>query len=228
MSILVFEHVVISDHGALALPINLSLAAGERLVIFGPSGSGKSALLKVAAGIREPMDGDVRLSAGGRAMPVGYVARDGGLVNNLTLLDNAALPLLYHRTLERPVASEKARALLAELGVERAAGLRPAAASVSSRRLTQLARAWLAAPALFVLESPLDEIDASRAKAVRRMLDWIKEAPGVCAILGTGSPKPYLEWGTQFMLVDDERVRHFPSLDELLGDPDPEIKLFTA
>lgn len=226
-AILEFRDVVVKDASGFTLlaDVDLELRAGERLIVFGPSGSGKRALLKMAAGILSPAGGMVRLDAGSRRCPVGYVLRDGGLLNNVTLLQNVVLPLVYHGALEAPAAIEKGRRLLAELGVRRAAGLRPAAAPLSARKLAQLARALIVEPALYVLESPLDEVDAAGAVAVREVLRRIRES-GAAALLATGSLGPYLDWGDRFLMIRGDQVRLYAGRDELLADEDPEVKVY--
>ena len=202
--------------------------AGERLVVFGPSGSGKLALLKTAAGILAPRAGTVVLEPGARPFPVGYVAREGGLVANITLLQNVMLPIVYHQKLTAKIAETKAKTLLFDLGVREAAFQRPAAAPTSAKRMAQFARALLAEPALYVIDSPFDDMDAAGALAVREVLERIARDSRACSIVATGSLKPYLEWGGRFLMIHDDQVRHFAGREELLSDDDPQLKVFLS
>lgn len=229
MTILRMTGVSVADGGPAVLDgVDVSLEPGDRLVVFGSSGSGKRALLKTAAGILKPAAGEVVLADGGRPCPVGYVPREGGLLNNQTLIDNVIFPLVYHRALDHSDARRRGLRLLAELGVERVAGLRPAAAPISARRLALLARALLVEPVLYVLESPLDEMDALGAAAVRGALERIKADRRCAAVLGTGAPGPYLEWGGSFRIIQGTRTRAFADRAELLRDPDPDVRLYLS
>ena len=229
MSILPLQSVTIKDgERTLFSNLDLTLEAGERLVVFGPSGSGKLALLKTAAGILSPRTGNVSLDMGGRPLPVGYIAREGGLVANITLLQNVILPVVYHRILEPKIAETKAKTLLFDLGVREAAFQRPAAAPTSAKRMAQFARALLAEPSLYVIDSPFDDIDAAGASAARDVLKRIAQDSRACSIVATGSLKPYLDWGRRFLLIHDDQVRHFAGRDELLRDDDPELKVFLS
>ncbi|MCX5788276.1 MAG: ATP-binding cassette domain-containing protein [Elusimicrobia bacterium] len=219
--------VLIRDGERLLVgPLDLTLRSGERLAIFGPSGAGKTALLKVIAGAIEPDGGTVILGLAltGLRSPMGYVTAYGGLLNNLTLEQNAALPAVYHRTLRMGEALTEARALLGELGAK-AVSRRPSAATVQDRRLTQLARASMARPGLFVLNEPFDDLDARAAQSVRRFLDRLR-ADGGSAVVATTSLKPYADWADRFLLILPGHAKLFASRAELMADQDPEVRFF--
>lgn len=227
MSVIEFRGVSVADGGpALLTGLDLALEAGERLVVFGSSGSGKRALLKTFAGVLRPAAGSVALADGGRACPVGWVPKEGGLLNNETLLGNVTLPALYHKLLAPAEARKRAESLLEELGVARQAGLRPAAAPVAARRLAQLARALLCDPVLYVLESPLDDMDVHGAAAVRRVLERIKKEGRAAAVLGTGGPGPYLEWGSRYRVIQGSATRAYAGRAELLAETDSDVRSY--
>ncbi len=205
------EHVPL--HG-----VDLSVEAGDRVVVFGGSGSGKRTLLKLAAGILVPETGSVTLSGAG-PIPLGFVSMEGGLLGNLTLLDNSILPLLYHQ-LRGGRAAAKARALFSELGIAQFADRRPAEAGYGARRLAQLARALLCEPPLFVLEEPLAEIDAAAARSVRSLLDRLDGA----VIVVTGSLGQYLDWGRRFLFLHEGRGVLFESAQALRAAKAPEVR----
>lgn len=227
MSVIAFKGVSVADGGPAVLEgLDFELAAGERVVVFGSSGSGKRALLKTFAGVLRPAEGTVTLEARGKACPVGWVPKEGGLLNNETLLGNVTLPAVYHGLLGAAEAQKRALALLEELGVARQAFLRPASAPVAARRLAQLARALLCDPVLYVLESPLDDMDAHGAAAVRGVLARIKKEGRAAAVLGTGGPGPYLEWGSRYRIIQGSATRAFADREALLADPDPDVRSY--
>jgi ABC-type lipoprotein export system ATPase subunit len=205
--------------GAREPALDLALDAGERVVLFGSLGSGVSLFLRIASGIAPPPSGSVLWSGSPIGGPVGYAPNRGGLFNNLTLAQNAALPALYHKRLPPREAKDRARALLSEFGRSAEADLRPPLASAAACRAAQLARAILMGPSLFVLEDPLDDMDAADARVIHRALRLIREMPGTCAIVGTTAPSPYLGWGNRFLLREEGGWRLFADKEELLrGD----------
>ena len=229
MRVIEFRGVTLQDGSRARLSnFDLSLDAGERLVVFGASGSGKSDLLKVAAGVAAPASGTVSLlgPAQGRPAPVGYVPNEGGLLNNLTLAQNVALPALYHRLAARGEVEARARALLEEFGQGGEADRRPSLASAAARRMAQLARALLVEPALFVLEHPLEDMDAGNARFISAALERIRTDAKACAILGTRKLAPYLDWGSRFLLVGEGRFKLFSDKAELMQNDDPAVRVF--
>lgn len=229
MSLLELRGISVVDAGrAVFHGIDLTLGPGENLVVFGGSGAGKRTLLKIMAGAIAPSSGTVRLGdpRPGRRPPVGYVPNEGGLLNNLTLLQNVALPAVYHKVLDPRAAERRARGLLEEFGLSAQADRRPPAVNFAARRLAQLARALLIEPALFVLDDPLSDVDAATGRRIRGVLEAIKERREASAVLGTGSPVQYLDWGDRFLLLREGETRIFPGRKELLEAEDPGVRIF--
>ncbi len=228
MSLLEFRRAAVEgEERTLLRAVDVSVEAGERVVVFGGPSSGKHLFLRLAAGAREPDEGRVLLKdpVPGRAAPVGYVTNEGGLLNNMTLLENAVLPGVYHGQRRLSEAADKARALFQELGVGAHADHRPAQASAAARRLAQFVRAFMVEPALFVLDDPLDDVDAATVRTIRRLLQDIGSRKESAAIVGTGRPGRYLEWGSRFILLTAGEAKLFSGREDLGGDPEARVFL---
>ncbi|MBI3551649.1 MAG: ATP-binding cassette domain-containing protein [Elusimicrobia bacterium] len=204
--------------------LDFSVGPGERLFVFGRSGSGKGTVLRLAAGVLEPDAGSVRLShPPGCRLPVGYVPKEGGLLSNLSLLENAVLPIVYHGLEDAPSARARARALFAELGLSDHASRRPADVGVSARRLAHMARAVLAEPAVFVLEDPLSEVDAAAARAIKKLIEHLGRE-GRSLILGAGTLGPFREWEGRFLFLRDGKGTIFDDAGALRSAKDSDVK----
>ena len=228
MSLLSFQDVYFREGGKTHLEgVSFALEPGERLVAFGRSGSGKHFLLQLAAGILMPTKGRIEPPApGGEALPVGWIPNEGGLLNNLTLVENVALPLVYHGLLERSRAEQAARDVLAGWGLKNEGERRPAAVGISALRMVQLARAKLVRPAVYLLADPLEDVDAATARLVRRVLGELLSGEGRGCIVTTGSLASYLDWGTRFLFLRGATLSIFKGKESLLSSADAEVREF--
>lgn len=159
-----------------------SLEAGARARIHGAPGAGCSALLRLCAGLADPDDGRVILdgipfSAYAFSHPflkkggLGWVPMEGGLLVNLSLCANVALPLRFLRGHSKPQAETTALEMLEAVGLAHRAQARPHVLEPRERWLGALARAAAVEPDLWLLDQPpslLDSQDRARAGQLLR------------------------------------------------------------
>ena len=163
MLIAALDAVEVDYGGRPALgPLSLEVAAGEVVSLVGPSGCGKSTALRLLAGLEPPTRGHVRRVAGRGETAVVFQAPT--LMPWADALANVALPL---RLAGRPrgEAIAEAREALDRVGLQAAAGLRPAQLSGGMAMRVSLARAIVTGPRLLLLDEPfaaLDEITRRR------------------------------------------------------------------
>ncbi|MFZ5476877.1 MAG: ATP-binding cassette domain-containing protein [Myxococcota bacterium] len=159
-------------------PLDVSLARGEAVALWAGGGSGKRWILRTAAGLRDPGPGSVRCAAA----RVAYVFASGGLVFNMSAVDNVTLPLRFAGL---PASEARARAgdVLAGLGLAEVAALRPSALSEEARQLVQLARAMALRADLLFLEDPFRPLSADTAAAVAAWLRGELDAERVSVLM---------------------------------------------
>lgn len=148
-------------------PLDLELGPGEALVLVAPAGTTATAVLRIAAGLRLPAEGE-RWAA---AVPAAYVFEEGGLVSNASVRENVRVPLLY-QGLAPAAADARTTLALARFGLTAAADRRPAALGAEGRHLTQYARAAALDARLHYLENPLAGLSEI---ATRIVGDWVEE-----------------------------------------------------
>ncbi len=161
--------------------ISLSIGAGEAIGIVGPSGSGKSTLLMVMAGLEPPGSGDVVVAgvslagldedalARFRGDNVGIVFQSFHLIQNMTALENVAVPL---ELAGRADAFERAEAELAQVGLADRIAHYPAELSGGEQQRVALARALVVEPAILFADEPTGNLDATTgAQIVDLMFD---------------------------------------------------------
>jgi len=156
-----FRHKVVLDRVSLEVP------DGATTVILGPSGVGKTVLLKVMAGLLAPDEGQVfhdghRIRAGRFAElagGLGYVFQGGALFDSLTVAENVALALEETTRLGRSEISSRTDAVLRQVGMAEHADLYPRALSGGMTRLVAIARALVADPSSIFYDEPTTGLD---------------------------------------------------------------------
>lgn len=155
--------------------LNLEVAPGERLVLLGPSGVGKTTLLRAIAGLSPVSGGAVEVAGVERSgmaperRDTVYLHQTPLLFPHLTVFQNAAFPLMVRRVPSREMRERVAHALEA-LKLEGLAERRPHELSGGQRHRTALARAMLARPKVLLLDEPLAALDPSLRDDVREAI----------------------------------------------------------
>jgi putative ABC transport system ATP-binding protein len=165
--------------------VDLTVAPGERVAVVGPSGSGKSSLIAVAAGLEQPTSGVVRLfgselgalSEDGRARlrrgRVSLVFQSFHLLPNMTAIENVAAPL---EIAGADGAMDTARAWLGRVGLTARATHYPHQLSGGEQQRVALARALAGRPQLLFADEPTGNLDGANARGVADlMFDLIAE-----------------------------------------------------
>jgi molybdate transport system ATP-binding protein len=172
--------------GALELDVALDVAPGECVALAGPSGAGKTSVLRVVAGLLSPMHGRVAcgdeawldtergISVPAERRRCGYLFQEYALFGHLSAWRNVAYGL--HGT-PRAQREPHARALLERFGLGDRGDVRPGTLSGGERQRVALARALARRPAALLLDEPLSALDArTRAAASRELGAVIRDA----------------------------------------------------
>ena len=205
----------------------LEVRAGECLALAGPSGAGKTSVLRVAAGLLRPergrveCDGETWLDTE-RGIDVpperrrcGYVFQEYALFPHLNAWQNVAYPL---RGMRRSDRRERAHALLERFGIGGLADARPRTLSGGERQRVAVARALARPPGVLLLDEPLSALDArTRAGAARELESVLREVE-VPALLVTHDFAEAARLGDRVGVVDAGRVVQEGTADRAGGD----------
>jgi multiple sugar transport system ATP-binding protein len=145
--------------------ISLSADAGEIVVIFGPSGTGKTVLLRLIAGVEEPTSGEIRIDSQNMAdvapehRDVGMAFQNFALFPHLNAFENIASPLRARAQGDAEVRSGVSR-VAKLLKIDHVLSHAPRQLSNGQKQRTALARALASSPKLLLLDDPLRNVDA--------------------------------------------------------------------
>ena len=177
--------------------VDLTVAAGERVAVVGPSGSGKSSLIAVAAGLEQPTSGVVtlfgqdlsKLGEDGRARlrrgRVSLVFQAFHLLPNMTAEENVSAPL---EIAGAAGADSTAREWMERVGLGARRKHYPHQLSGGEQQRVALARALAARPALLFADEPTGNLDASNAAAVAKLMFDLVAETGAALVLVTHDP----------------------------------------
>jgi molybdate transport system ATP-binding protein len=214
--------------GDVDLDVALAVAPGTCLALTGPSGAGKTTVLRIVAGLVRPAAGRVSCGdavwldvAGGvdrrpDARRVGYVFQDHALFPHLSAWRNVAYGL---RDAPRAERRARAHALLGRFGLAARADARPATLSGGERQRVALARALARRPDVLLLDEPLASLDARTRAGASRELAAVLADVGVPALLVTHDFAEAAQLGDRVAVLDGGRVVQEGTASELASRP---------
>lgn len=166
--------------------VNFSMDEGELVGVIGPSGSGKSVLLKIIGDVLEPDSGEIyretevgtpsdeperrAVSSGG----VGFLFQEGALFDSMSVIENVAFPLLSTKTAHGELSYNevmtRAHEILCEVGLREAYKKYPGQLSGGMRRRVGIARALVSHPRLVLLDDPTGGLDPVAARVIMNLI----------------------------------------------------------
>ncbi len=191
---------------------------GGRLVLFGPSGSGKSLTLQAIAGLLRPDAGSIRLNgrplfdaAAGIHVPprgrrIGFVFQDYALFPHMTVRQNVAFPLrsIFRRV--SPASVRRIEETLELFGLTAVADARPGRISGGQRQRVALARAVVGQPQALLLDEPFAALDIPLRRRLREELMTMLDRLSIPLVLVTHDPADVLAFGGEVAIYKDGAV----------------------
>lgn len=205
--------------------LDLSIAAGETLVLLGPSGCGKTTTLRLIAGLEQPDAGgkvffdDTDVTALGiEGRKIGMVFQSYALFPNMTVAQNIGYGL---RILKMPKAEQQVRIreMLAMMRIEALADRRIDQLSGGQRQRVALARALAVRPRALLLDEPLTALDARLRDALRVEINQLLRSLGITTIYVTHDQAEAMALGDRIIVMSHGRVEQIGTPREIYHQP---------
>jgi polar amino acid transport system ATP-binding protein len=208
--------------------VSLDLDKVHTLVLIGPSGGGKSTLLRIIAGLEHPDSGEIEIN-GERVVfqedallrhrrGIGTVFQAFNLFPHLTALENITLPLEKVHGHSLNEAEEIARQFLARFRLENHAGKRPAELSGGQRQRVAIARAVSIKPKLLLFDEPTSALDPEMTAEVLDMIKELREE-GRDFVLVTHEMGFARRIADRVALVADGRIVESGAVEQVFDSP---------
>jgi phospholipid/cholesterol/gamma-HCH transport system ATP-binding protein len=235
----------IDIHKAFDLPVlsgvDLTVETGEILAVVGPSGTGKSVLLKTTIGLIVPDRGDVRINgesvyAGGRQklqevrQQVGYVFQYAALFDSMNVFENVAFGLrdaemkamgrneVLHRVVEAlESVNLDPHQVLAKLPAELSGGM---------RKRVGLARAIIRRPQTLLYDEPVTGLDPVNTAAIDQLIVEIARRTGVTSVVVTHDVEGSLSFADRIALLHSGRLQFVGTPQAFRSSPDSLVRAF--
>jgi len=204
--------------------LSLTVADGETLVLFGPSGAGKTVLLRLVAGVIDPDEGKILI--GGEDMTdidaefrgVGMAFQNFALFPHMTAFDNIATPLEAKRSAQGAIkASVESVAKLLKIG--HVLSHKPRALSNGQKQRTALARALVGSPPLLLLDDPLRNVDAKLRFEMRLELPRLLADRGATVVYVTQDYKEAMALGDRIAVMSQGVVKQLGTPEQIYREP---------
>ena len=206
---------------------SLTILRGEMVAIIGESGAGKSTLLHILGALDKPSAGEVRIAgrsvahadeallAEVRNRSIGFVFQFHHLLREFTALENVMMPLLIGG--QRPSAvRDRARALLASMGLASRADHLPSMLSGGEQQRVAVARALAPEPALLLADEPSGNLDRGNAEHLHELFSTLASVHGVGVVVVTHN-RALASRAGRVLLLDGGRVVESSALAEEVG-----------
>ncbi len=221
--------------------VSLDVESGRTLVLFGPSGAGKTVLLRIIAGVVEPSDGTVFIDGEDMApveaehRGVGMAFQNFALFPHMTAYDNIASPLTAEK-LPASTIEERVQSVAKLLKIDHVLAQLPRALSNGQKQRTALSRALVGEPPLLLLDDPLRNVDAKLRFEMRLELPRLLSGRGATVVYVTQDYKEAMAMGDKIAVLNEGRIQQYGTPEDVYLRPatieiarlfgDPVINLF--
>lgn len=217
--------------------MNMDIPAGSMVAIMGPSGVGKTTILKLISGQLTPDEGTVEVD--GKDVNalnhnelrrlrrhIGVLLQNGALFTDLTVFENIATPVREHTDLPEPLLRRLVRSKLRAVGLAGTEELMPHELSGGMARRVALARAVVLDPAVMLYDEPMTGLDPIAVSTVRTLMRETNEALGLTSVIVTHNVAQMAGLVDYCYIIAEGKIAGEGSPRELQDSADPAVDQF--
>ncbi len=198
--------------------VNLTINRGEFVSVMGPSGCGKSTLLSLMGLLDEPSSGTIEIDgrpvtsysdkelAGLRNHKIGFVFQSYHLINDLSVIDNVEMPLLYRAGIGGGERRKRALDALDKVGLSARTRHFPAQLSGGQRQRVAIARALAGAPEIILADEPTGNLDSVMGEEIMELLLGLNREQGTTLVMVTHDEQQALKTQRLVRFFDGRQV----------------------
>lgn len=220
--------------------VNLSLYAGENLVVLGKSGAGKSVVMKCIVKLMEPDGGEIdvmgtdvinctEVELNQVRNRIGYLFQEGAMYDSMTVKENLIFPAKRNpklRKLSEPELDDLVIYNLESVGLLDAIDLLPSELSGGMKKRAGLARTLMLSPEMIIYDEPTTGLDPFTGDAILELIMKVKEIYNTSSIIITHDIKCARRTSDRMMIMKDGKIIAEGTFDELEANSEEEVKLF--
>src|SRR5688572_20501176 len=204
--------------------VNVTIPTGQLTALLGPSGGGKSTLLRIIAGLDSADSGTINIEGtNATRLPaqkrnVGFVFQHYAVFKHMTVAKNVAFGLEIRKRPKAEIA-HRVDELLRLVHLEQFAHRLPSQLSGGQRQRMALARALAVEPKVLLLDEPFGALDAKVRKELRDWLRRLHDEVHVTTVFVTHDQEEALEVSDEIVVINEGRVEQIGSPDQLYDEP---------
>ncbi len=214
--------------------LSLTIYKGERFVIIGPSGTGKSVTLKLASGQLSATSGRVEVLGspiaqldadrlGKLRRRMGFLFQGGALLGWKTLAENVALPLVEREHASATEIAQRVQCALEEVGLGDAGERYPSEVSGGMVKRVAFARAMIEDPEILFFDEPTSGLDPVMSRTIDRLIVQINQAHGAACVVVTHDLAGALRYADRIGFLKGGRFLTVGTPEEIVHTAHPEI-----
>ena len=213
--------------------LDFKVEPGEIFVIMGPSGSGKSVLLKQLIGLDLPDEGEIFINGESIQSPdvmdkyrMAMVFQSGALLNSLTVGENVGLYLSEHRLKKPEEITQIVSQNLEVVGLKGTEDKMPSELSGGMKKRVAIARALVIEPQLILYDEPTSELDPISSVVVGEEILKLNQRHHVTSVVVSHDRELAFGVATRIAVINDGLIVAIGTPDEVKNNPDPAVQKF--